>query len=169
MAEFELGFNAYSPALFAPAKCRRLPSPRRRGSLADAFREPLMPFEAQRPHRRRARRARLRRPAGARPRPGGRGRRRRPQAPRDGDERVVEKATADGWFALYGFDRMEPRPIDIEANVVAARWERVPFGSNLMLSRQLPDGRVSLLNCDGRTVRARRGRDLDGRVRRQSA
>ena len=49
---------------------------------------------------------------------------------------------------------MEPRPIDIEANVVAARWERVPFGSNLMLSRQLPDGRVSLLNCDGRTVRA---------------
>ena len=72
----------------------------------------------------------------------------------DGDERVVEKATADGWFALYGFDRMEPRPIDIEANVVAARWERVPFGSNLMLSRQLPDGRVSLLNCDGRTVRA---------------
>ncbi len=54
------------------------------------------------------------------------------------DERVVEKATADGWFALYGFDRMEPRPIDIEANVVAARWERVPFGSNLMLSRQLP-------------------------------
>jgi N-hydroxyarylamine O-acetyltransferase len=73
----------------------------------------------------------------------------------DGDERVVEKATADGWFALYGFDALVPRPIDIEAaNVVAARWERVAFASNLMLSRQLPDGRISLLNRAGRTARA---------------
>lgn len=73
----------------------------------------------------------------------------------DGDERVVEKAGRDGWFGLYGFDGCLPRPIDIEAaNVVSARWERAPFGSNLMLSRQLADGRVSCRNRDGRTDRA---------------
>lgn len=67
---------------------------------------------------------------------------------------VVERALADGWFALYGFDDDLPRPIDIEAaNVVTARWERAAFGSNLMLSRQLPDGRISLLNRAGRTDR----------------
>jgi N-hydroxyarylamine O-acetyltransferase len=74
---------------------------------------------------------------------------------RDGEERVVEKAGPEGWFGLYGFDGYLPRPIDVEAaNVVSARWERAPFGSNLMLSRQLPDGRVSCQNRNGRTDRA---------------
>jgi len=73
----------------------------------------------------------------------------------DGEERVLEKALPEGWFGLYGFDGQRPRPIDIEAaNVVCARWERVRFGSSLMLSRQLPDGRVSCLDRAGRTDRA---------------
>lgn len=73
---------------------------------------------------------------------------------RDGDERVVEKAVPDGWLSLYGFDNCRPRPIDVEAaNVVSTRWERAPFGSTLVLSRLLPDGRVSCRNRDGRTTR----------------
>ena len=80
MAEFESGFNAYSPALFAPAKGAAYLRPGPAAASPDAFREPM-------------------------------------------------------------------RPIDIEAaNVVTARWERAAFGSNLMLGRQLPDGRVRLPN-----------------------
>ncbi len=73
----------------------------------------------------------------------------------DGEERVVEKAVPGGWFGLYGFDGYVPRPADVEAaNVVSTRWELAPFGSNLMLSRLLPDGRISCRNRDGRTDRA---------------
>jgi N-hydroxyarylamine O-acetyltransferase len=64
-----------------------------------------------------------------------------------GDELVLERETADGWYSLYGFDRVPVRDADIEAaNFVTARWEKAPFPSNLMLSRHRDDGRVSLLN-----------------------
>jgi N-hydroxyarylamine O-acetyltransferase len=73
----------------------------------------------------------------------------------DGEERVVERAMSGGWFALYGFDALVPRPVDVEAaNVVCSRWERAPFGANLMLSLRPPDGRVTLFNRAGRTERA---------------
>jgi len=62
-------------------------------------------------------------------------------------ELVLERQAAEGWFALFGFDRVPVRDADIEAaNFVTARWEKAPFPSNLMLSRHRADGRVSLLN-----------------------
>ena len=67
-------------------------------------------------------------------------------------ELVLERKTADGWFALFGFDRVPVRDTDIEAaNFVCARWEKAPFPSNLMLSLHRDDGRVSLLNTALRT------------------
>jgi N-hydroxyarylamine O-acetyltransferase len=75
----------------------------------------------------------------------------------DAEELVLERAGAEGWFGLYGFDDVRPRPVDVEAaNVVCARWERAPFGSTLMLSRQLEDGRVACRNREGRTERGGR-------------
>lgn len=62
-------------------------------------------------------------------------------------ELVLERRTPEGWFALFGFDRVPVRDADIEAaNFVCARWEKAPFPSNLMLSMHRDDGRVSLLN-----------------------
>ena len=85
-------------------------------------------------------------------------------------ERVVEKSTPGGWFSLYGFDDVAPRPVDIEAaNVVCTRWERAPFGTNLMLSRQTPDGRVSLMNRAGRTDRDGGLEDPDAGLGQRSA
>jgi len=63
-------------------------------------------------------------------------------------ECVLERETSDGWFALFGFDRVPVRDADIEsANFVCARWEKAPFPGNLMLSLHRDDGRVSLLNA----------------------
>jgi len=62
-------------------------------------------------------------------------------------ELVLERETPQGWFSLYGFDRVSVRDADIEAaNFVCARWEKAPFPANLMLSRHREDGRISLLN-----------------------
>jgi N-hydroxyarylamine O-acetyltransferase len=62
-------------------------------------------------------------------------------------ELVLERETPEGWFSLYGFDRVPVRDADIEAaNFVCARWEKAPFPANLMLSRHREDGRISLLN-----------------------
>ena len=87
-------------------------------------------------------------------------------------ETVLERRTPEGWFALYGFDRVPVRDADIEAaNFVTARWEKAPFSSNLMLSRHREDGRISLLNTalrvenrDGVTKRAVMSRDEMQRV-----
>ncbi|MFZ2099000.1 MAG: arylamine N-acetyltransferase [Oricola sp.] len=62
-------------------------------------------------------------------------------------ELVLERETPEGWFSLFGFDRVPVRDADIEtANFVTARWEKAPFPANLMLSRHREDGRISLLN-----------------------
>jgi len=62
-------------------------------------------------------------------------------------ESVLERETPDGWFALFGFDRVPVRDIDIEAaNFLCGRWEKTPFPGNLMLSLHRGDGRASLLN-----------------------
>lgn len=69
------------------------------------------------------------------------------RADEEAGETVLERRTPDGWFSLYGFDRVPVRDADIEAaNFVCARWEKASFPHNLMLSRHRPDGRVSLLN-----------------------
>ena len=70
-------------------------------------------------------------------------------------ELVLERETPDGWYSLFGFDRVPVRDADIEAaNFVTARWEKAPFPSNLMLSRHTQEGRVSLLNTALRTESA---------------
>lgn len=62
-------------------------------------------------------------------------------------EVVLQRETAEGWFSLFGFDRVTVHDVDVEAaNFVCARWERAPFSSNLMVSRHALDGRISLLN-----------------------
>ncbi|QKV18888.1 arylamine N-acetyltransferase family protein [Oricola thermophila] len=62
-------------------------------------------------------------------------------------ELVLERETPEGWYALFGFDRVPVSDVDVEAaNFLCARWERAPFPSNLMLSRHHERGRVSLLN-----------------------
>jgi N-hydroxyarylamine O-acetyltransferase len=69
-------------------------------------------------------------------------------------ENVVERETANGWFALYGFDRAPVADADIDAaNFLCARWEKAPFPSNFMASRHTADGRVNILN---RTLRVER-------------
>jgi N-hydroxyarylamine O-acetyltransferase len=65
------------------------------------------------------------------------------------DELVVEKHTADGWFALYGFDRASVRPCDLEAaNVVCSSWSQSPFPFHLMMNRCTPRGRISLFDTN---------------------
>jgi N-hydroxyarylamine O-acetyltransferase len=74
----------------------------------------------------------------------------------DSDETVAEKQTAEGWYSLYGFDRMPVRPADVEAaNVVCARWEQSPFPFHLMMSRVTPEGGFGLF--DTRLTRRKAG------------
>lgn len=74
-------------------------------------------------------------------------------------ERVVERATETGWFALYGFDQVRVPDVDVEAaNFLCSRWSNSPFPANLMLHRVTDAGRVSLLN---KTVRDARGKETE--------
>jgi N-hydroxyarylamine O-acetyltransferase len=71
-------------------------------------------------------------------------------------ETVLETLMPEGWFALYGFDDAAVTAADLAAaNFVCARWSMAPFAGNLMLNRLTEDGRVSLFNREGRTVRNR--------------
>lgn len=83
-------------------------------------------------------------------------------------ETVLERATPDGWFALYGFDAVPVTAPDIEAaNVVCSRWALSPFPHHLMLNRVTADGRVSLFDrqvSDGEGQRALAGVDDLARV-----
>lgn len=66
---------------------------------------------------------------------------------RDGEETVVEKATPEGWFALYGFDEARVRAVDLQAaNHLAATWDGAPFCAHLMAARSTADGRATLFN-----------------------
>lgn len=73
------------------------------------------------------------------------------------NETVVERAQGETWLALYGFDRVPVRPIDLEAaNHLAATWSRAPFSTHLMMARHGEDGRTTLFNRkvnDGGTSR----------------
>jgi N-hydroxyarylamine O-acetyltransferase len=87
------------------------------------------------------------------PQPDGIGRYRLWHDPASG-ETVVQRETSGDWFPLFGFVDEAPRPVDIEtANVVCCHWERSVFPRNLMVNLSLPDGRISLLNAEGRIER----------------
>ena len=63
------------------------------------------------------------------------------------NETVLEKRSAQEWFSLFSFDRIEVAPIDFQAaNHLCATWHGAPFRDNLLLSRHLSSGRISLFN-----------------------
>lgn len=69
-------------------------------------------------------------------------------------ETVLEREVEDGWFALYGFQRVAVYPIDIEAaNFLTARWEKAPFSSNLMMTIVTKAGRNNLFNRSLKVIR----------------
>lgn len=71
----------------------------------------------------------------------------RMRADTDTAETVLERATPDGWFALYGFDRVPVTAPDcVAANFFCARFPASPFPSHLMLHRVTAAGRVSLFD-----------------------
>ncbi len=76
----------------------------------------------------------------------------------DGPETVLERATPEGWFALYGVDAVPVTPADLEAaSVVCTFWEKSPFPAHLMLNRLTARGRISLFDL-------RLGGDREGTI-----
>lgn len=70
-------------------------------------------------------------------------------------EEVLERGTADGWFSLYGIDRVPATEADFEtANFVCARWDKSQFPRVLMMTRLNAEGRTSLRNRDLREIGA---------------
>lgn len=70
-------------------------------------------------------------------------------------ETVLDREGSDGWFSLFGFDDARATDADIaSANFVCARAETAPFPWNLMMSRHLHDGRLSLFNTAFRSERS---------------
>ncbi len=68
-------------------------------------------------------------------------------------EQVLERKTADGWFSLYGFDRVPVMPPDIQAaNFLCARWDQSPFPVHLMMNIITEAGRVNLFNKQGKII-----------------
>jgi len=62
-------------------------------------------------------------------------------------ETVLERLQPEGWFALYGFDRVPVTTHDVEAaNFVCARWEKSPFPAHLMLSLHRDGGRAAMFD-----------------------
>ncbi|WP_162901613.1 arylamine N-acetyltransferase [Breoghania sp. L-A4] len=62
-------------------------------------------------------------------------------------ETVLQREEYDGWSSLYGFDRAPVPPCDVEAaNFLCARWDKMPFSTNLTINRLTPGGRVSAFN-----------------------
>jgi len=68
-------------------------------------------------------------------------------------EHVLERLTDDGWFPLYGFDRVEVRPDDIEgANFLCAASPKMPFANSIKFYRLTADGFFSFLDGRARLV-----------------
>ncbi|MCT8328754.1 arylamine N-acetyltransferase family protein [Albidovulum sediminis] len=80
---------------------------------------------------------------------------------RGAGEWVLDRATPEGWFALYGFDGATVTDADrIAANFFCARHPGAPFPNHLMLNRVTGQGRVSLF--DRHLSTADGARDLAG-------
>lgn len=68
-------------------------------------------------------------------------------------EHVLERLTDAGWFSLYGFDRVEVRPADIEgANFLCAASPKMPFARSLKFYRLTEEGFFSFLDGKARLV-----------------
>jgi N-hydroxyarylamine O-acetyltransferase len=62
-------------------------------------------------------------------------------------ERVLQRATPDGWFSLFGFDETPVSDADIEAaNFLCARWSGAPFRDHLMVNAWFGDTRCGLFD-----------------------
>ncbi|WP_269581013.1 arylamine N-acetyltransferase family protein [Roseibium sp. Sym1] len=68
-------------------------------------------------------------------------------------EHVLERLTADRWFPLYGFDRVDVRRADIEgANFLCAASPKMPFARSLKFYRLTEEGFFSFLDGRARLV-----------------
>lgn len=68
-------------------------------------------------------------------------------------EQVLERKTETGWLPLFGFDRVAPRAIDLEASTfLAARWPREPFSSSIKAYRGTETGWISFQDGRARIV-----------------
>jgi len=68
-------------------------------------------------------------------------------------EHVLERLTEEGWYPLYGFDRMEVRDADIEAsNFLCAASPKMPFANSLKFYRLTDDGFLSFLDGRARLI-----------------
>lgn len=62
-------------------------------------------------------------------------------------EVVLDRETPDGWFALYGFDRVPVTDADsLCANFFCAAFPASPFPNHLMLNRVTAVGRISMFD-----------------------
>lgn len=62
-------------------------------------------------------------------------------------ESVLERQSDRGWTALYGYEPIHVRSIDLAAaNHLCATWEQAPFRAHLMMAMTGPESRVSLFN-----------------------
>ncbi|CTQ53585.1 N-hydroxyarylamine O-acetyltransferase [Roseibium album] len=69
-------------------------------------------------------------------------------------EQVLERSTRDGWNPLFGFDRVETKPDDIEAaTFLAATWPKEPFANSLKAYRRTEDGWISFQDARARFTR----------------
>ncbi|POF28631.1 arylamine N-acetyltransferase family protein [Roseibium marinum] len=68
-------------------------------------------------------------------------------------EHVLERKTDEGWFPLYGFDRVEVRPADIEAsNFLCAASPEQAFAGSMKFYRLTENGFLSFLDGRARLV-----------------
>lgn len=68
-------------------------------------------------------------------------------------EHVLERLTDEGWFPLYGFDRVDVRSADIEgANFLCAASPKMPFANSIKFYRLTEDGFFSFLDGRARLV-----------------
>jgi len=80
-------------------------------------------------------------------------------------EKVLERRSADGWVALYGFDDAWVGDMDIAgANYLCANWSEMPFPNHLMLAGFDGDIRIGVFDRALRTYSAQGDshRDLSG-------
>jgi N-hydroxyarylamine O-acetyltransferase len=63
------------------------------------------------------------------------------------NEEVLERKSEDDWIPLYGFDRMPPKWVDIEAaNYLCATWSEISFSSSMKFYRLTDNGWISFQN-----------------------
>lgn len=63
------------------------------------------------------------------------------------NEEVLERKTTAGWVPLYGFDRVSPKQVDVEAaNYLCAKWPEISFSSSIKFYRLTDDGWISFQN-----------------------